>query len=48
LGETSVNKNGTEAPADERKINNLEDVHCVRDAAVAGTEGAAEQFTFRL
>jgi hypothetical protein len=31
LGETIVNKTGSEGAATVRKINNLENVHCVRD-----------------
>jgi hypothetical protein len=29
-----------ETPATARKINNLEDIHCVRDAGVAGSNPA--------
>jgi hypothetical protein len=28
----------TETPGTTRKINNLEDVHCVRDAGIAGSD----------
>src|SRR6267378_7511364 len=32
LGETTVNKTWRDHTAAARKINNLEDIHCVRDA----------------
>jgi hypothetical protein len=32
LGETTVNKTWRKIPAAAIKINNLEDIHCVRDA----------------
>jgi hypothetical protein len=40
IGWNGGEQNVTNAPAAARKINNLEDVHCVRDAGVAGSNPA--------